>query len=218
MKSEILAKNYSAIKSLSCGDYKNAVTAFRSTLQNLLDQVGSVDESLEGADILFEPVSCEPVNSSSILDCNSFLFYNKVFLIHEAEDRLSSARQQNQVSVAILYNMGLAFHLLATKSTVNQHSNLTKALKLYEMALEANTKNDASEIENTFFLAIFNNMGNIYSHFMDEGRIQYCLEGMAYYLHCFCGPSEVVLDECLSHFQMNVALLYGSKIGVAPAA
>lgn len=211
---------------LTSGLYADAITVFRSTLEHLVYQVELPDDSPiklddHTSDIIIETVSCGIHDSpNDCFDSNSFFYYDKAFLICGAYDGSAflTARQHNQASVAVIYNMALSFHLLASHSTTNQHSNLIKALKLYEMAYDANSKNEDGDIGNLFFICILNNIGSIYSFLFHTDRTQHCLEGILRILRQCYDFQGLICEEDISHFRMNVALLYGPGVQLAPAA
>ena len=222
----ILASNLKAIQMLTEGSHGDAVIAFRTTLGHLLSKISdesspTVPEDASLAENIFKPVSCSvPGSWNSDLE-ESIVSYDKAFLISGCDggDAIFCTNKQcNQACVSVLFNMGLSFHLMASHSTTNQHKHLNKAIKFYQMALDANHKNEASQVKNIFSMAILNNMGSIFSHFLQVDRMQQCLQGMLELFRQLPSEPGLVCEDDVTLFRMNVALLHGKHLDVAPAA
>jgi hypothetical protein len=224
----ILESNRNAVEMLASGLYKDAVSAFRSTLKVLLPQITNEPDVFavvqDGSpEIAVELVSCQTSESArarSNMENSTFEFYDKAFRIIGTDDKstFNSVRKQNQASVTVLYNMALAFHLMAMRSATDRRANLNKALTLYEMAFEITVeKCDLPSIDNFFAMAILNNMGSIYAHWFDVESMHHCLEGLRRLLdfpHYGYEPARDGVEQ----FYLNVTLLYGQYAHPAPAA
>jgi hypothetical protein len=224
----ILVSNRDAVEMLASGSYRDAVSAFRSTLQVLLPQISDEPDVFEGVlddspEIAVELVSCQTSKSArarSNMEDSTFDFYDKAFRIIGTEDSSSfnSVRKENQASVTVLYNMALSYHLMAMHSATDQDANLNKALKLYEMAFEITVeKCDLPSIDNFFAMAILNNMGSIYAHLYDMESMHHCLEGLRRFLGFPLYGCALARDG-VEQFYLNVTLFYGQYVHPAPAA
>jgi hypothetical protein len=225
----ILESNRNAVEMLASGSYRDAVFAFRSTLEMLLPHISEEPDVFEvvqdgSPEIAVELVSCQTSESArarSNMEDSTFEFYGKAFRIIGTDDSSSfdSVRKQNQASVTVLYNMALAFHLMAMHSATDRDTNLKKALKLYEMAFHINVRRIVlSSIDNFFAMAILNNRGSIYAYLFDMERMHHCLEGLR---RCLDFPQYVhePARDGVEQNYLNVALLYGWHVHpAAPAA
>jgi hypothetical protein len=224
----ILVSNRNAVEMLASGSYRDAVSAFLSTLQMLLPQISEEPRVFEGVldgspEIAVELVFCQTSESArarSNMEDITFEFYDKAFRIIGTEDSSSfnSVRKENQAYVTFLYNMALSYHLMAMHSASDRHANLKKAIKLYEMAFEITVeKCDLPSIDNFFVMAILNNMGSIYAHLLDTENMHHCLEGLMRVLDFPLYGCELARDN-VEQFSLNVTLFYGQYVHPAPAA
>jgi hypothetical protein len=103
----------------------------------------------------------------SSLDCreqHEFSLFDQVFVIESTDEKvLSSEMNRNRTLVVVLYNMALAYHLMGTRDANDQKKNLKRSIRYYKMAMEVLRRNKDIDEKKLMFLAISNNMGNIYS-------------------------------------------------------
>jgi tetratricopeptide (TPR) repeat protein len=223
-ESSILVSNLKAIELLSAGSYRAAITAFGSMLRILIQQVsGESDDTKDDTpDLAIKPVSCEALAWSSparsSLKDDTFKFYDKAIHILGADvNSVLTARKHNKVSVIVLYNMALAFHLMAAHSATDKYSHLNTALNLYKMALNVNKKSDVHGIDNFLSMAILNNMCSIHAHSFNMEHMQGCLESLKECLDIFRDSCELA-DDGVELFHMNVIIFYGKNALTAPTA
>jgi hypothetical protein len=121
----------------------------------------------------------------------------------------------NRISMVVTYNMGMAHHLLGTRNGNKQRRNYTRALTMYEVAYTL--KKEYADNRDLAYLAVFNSMGHIYSHFWDKQSIHRCLEGMHSVLMS-CPSNEDRAREEYDPFFMNVMMYYKKEAVTTPAA
>jgi len=134
---------------------------------------------------------------------------------------------ETAMSAALVYNMGLAFHMLGMNDSSGdrQREMFVKAVRMYQMMLAIlgskmeeghPTLTSANGVK--LYLAAVNNLGVIHCHFFDISKARVCLDRL---IEC----SKNILNEDLfdspayGNIIMTV-LLYGGKdiIDAAPAA
>ena len=124
-----------------------------------------------------------------------------------------------ELSAMILYNMGLIYHRLAIKTGATH--DFSKAMKLYKVAgsiahsSEYHFTHDLTVLQ----LALFVNMGHIYSNFLDQKGTLECADG----IHHLYNSVEVIKlnPDTRELFYNNIFLSQQHKknlFGLAPAA
>ena len=162
--------------------------------------------------------SCDNHRSSSSCPSSIFTFYNSVVISDEmcAEAEPFFA---TELSAMILYNVGLIYHRLAllTGST----TYFSKAMKLYDIAAsivlapgaEHNFHHDLTVLQ----LALYVNMGHIYSNFLEQEGTKRCAEGIQ---ALFSSVDVNCLNpETRKLFYQNMFVTHaGLHLSLAPAA
>uniref|UniRef100_A0A7S3L496 KIF-binding protein n=1 Tax=Amphora coffeiformis TaxID=265554 RepID=A0A7S3L496_9STRA len=161
--------------------------------------------------------SCD--NHRSSCPCSIFSFYNSVVISDEmcAEAEPFFA---TELSAMILYNLGLLYHRLAllTGST----TYFSKAMKLYDIAASI-VLSPGAEQENfhhdltVLQLALYVNMGHIYSNFLEQEGTMRCAEGIQ---TLFSSVDVNCLNpETRKLFYQNMFVTHaGLHLSLAPAA
>jgi hypothetical protein len=153
---------------------------------------------------------------SSYQDDNSFHLFSRAILVEGCGQILAPSNLLlNRISMVVTYNLGLAHHLLGTQNGNKQRKNYTKALTMYKMAY--NLKKAYADSRDLMYLAVFNNMGHIYSHFFDKQSTHRCLEGIHSVLMS-CSSNEDSAREEYDPFFMNIMMFYKQETVATPAA
>jgi len=227
----IFSLNCQAVGLLREGQYNEASALFRAALNQLLSHIveGKQGLSSQGSHegiVKFRSVAIREStgSSSKALHYDAFSLYDRAFLLDEgmvAEgSSLASLEQEdrNITSAILLYNLGLAYHLMGIGGTLSSHDhNLRKALKLYKMMLDVADHCHNDDDCKIFYLAAWNNMGHIYSQFCEEGQVQSCLDWLRSVL-AVASDNDETWNEDYFHFTMNILLLHGHSTVVAAAA
>jgi tetratricopeptide (TPR) repeat protein len=218
----VLALNANGVNLLSSdGNVQGAIKVLREAL-TLLRQM------------LLVPVDADPDNAqdsyklqsvsvklddfiSSFQDDNSFHLFSRAILVEGCGQVLApSDYLLNRISMVVTYNLGMAHHLLGTRNGNKQRRNYTKALTMYEVAYTL--KKEYADNRDLVYLAVFNNMGHIYSHFWDKQSTNRCLEGMHSVLMSCSSNEDTRTCEEYDPFFMNVMMYYKKKAVATPAA
>jgi len=206
---------------LVTGSYKAAAVSFSSVVQLLRFEISPAQEGGDSNDNEDELEMCFYKSSRSLLmenlcDHNDFFVFDKAAIVMGIDDTLlTSSMKQSQVAASVLYNMALSHHLWALQTIKNQSKLLGKSLKLYEMALAATNCFEHTGHGIFLSMAINNNMGNIYSHFMDVEGTQECHAALRYNIQLSDGCPSGFQDD-IAHFADNTIL--DPQILNAPAA
>lgn len=184
--------------------------------------------------------------SSSSLPSTAYSMYNRalVFAEEDSQDDTSLlVTYKYRTGAIILYNLALVHHTIGVQLGVS--AALPHATRLYEMALQsiiigcssdspaATPLSDSSlsymqnlvsmDVEK-LFMALLNNLGNIYTHLYDYQNAQRCFTHLRVVLAaCSPGPpsqngtSISPEDEEYTFFFLN-AIFQGKELCVAPAA
>lgn len=119
---------------------------------------------------------------------NTFALYENAFYLENMDNTLHSSNNQEEeedsnfvlINAALLYNIGLAHHRLGVTEIEDSTKNLRHALRYYKLAMSAirqNTQHKAAHQSAQLFLivlALFNNMGHIFSHFCRQEEATSC--------------------------------------------
>jgi len=198
------------------GSFRNAVAACQSGLRLLRSRVSTLPEEQNDVDGSFSTFKCGLVSvRTTEIDCDTdpLKTYDKAIRILQLNQDSSfyTPEQESLTSVVLLYNMALAFHLM--------HTHHRKALQLYEMALQLLENFPHDEANVLFFsMAVINNMGNIYSSFMDWENTDKCMDSLKYFLEKFYQCCDGSYSEETIYFLLNTIAVDGPYKKCAPAA
>jgi tetratricopeptide (TPR) repeat protein len=216
-----LALNANAVNLLSSnGNAQGAIKVLREALTALRQMLlvpfdTHPDNARESCKLRSVSVKLDD-STSSFQDDNSFHLFSRAILVEGCGQAMApSDYLLNRISMAVTYNLGLAHHLLGTRDGNKQRRNYTKALTMYEVAYTL--KKEYADNRDLMYLAVFNNMGHIYSHFWDKESIHRCLEGMHSVLMS-CSSNEERACEEYDPFFMNVMMFYKKEAVATPAA
>lgn len=209
------------------GCYHDAIRLFRSDLKEMLSSiyVDSCDDGVDGGSLVaqIETIPCQ-LNESICLDHSLSTIFAKAAVVrksflHCADDasKLCPATRKHS-AVAYVFNIALAYHLLAYKSESAQEKTIRKAVRMYEIALAVIKKivpRDSGM--NVIELAILNNLGHIFSsYFFDIQKVRACFSAMEKILQSQIDSDEAMED--ILEFHHSALLFTNSLMTAAPAA
>jgi hypothetical protein len=210
------------------GSSRRALTLFRCALQRLLE--GEKTNAPQGgkessASLLVRSVSSREVTCTSKLsplnyrEQQAFCLYDRAFVIKSADEKVMfSETNRSRTLVVVLYNMALTYHLMGVRDANNQKKNLKRSMRYYRMAMQVLGRNSDIDRKKILYLAVSNNMGNIYAHLFETTRAQICLDRMASTLEALYSDTSSDMGDVYSFFHLNVVILFGQKEPAAPAA
>jgi hypothetical protein len=226
----ILDFNSEGVNKMRKGSYQEATACFRQALEQLFSSDNN-SSNREPQDVeaaraiqpvlsndLVQSIDLSETGAASFQEHHPFSLFARAFVIPTNKaTSLSSRVAREKMTAAILYNMGLAHHLLGIRDSINGQRSLKHALKFYQMAMEVLGRTVSIDETKLMFLAITNNMGSIYSHNFEINKVRVCLEWMAVSLKSLYSTTrdDMNLGEEYIHFQMNVVF---PKTKVSPAA
>lgn len=151
---------------------------------------------------------------------NFFSVYNRAFCFNEVRVRsLGWFRRLRLLPVVIMYNMGLAHHLIALRSVSCKTYHL--AFQCYEIALNAVDEAQRTEIctsdYNLLSLALTNNMGFIRSHQFNVQQTLY-FAGRMLTTFATMDCSQLLIKEEYVFYYMNLLFVLNRFPIFAPAA
>ena len=151
---------------------------------------------------------------------NYFSIYNRAFRFMDERARSHDwFRRVRLLPAMVLYNLGLAHHLLALQSVKSEQYCL--ALKYYDMALGAADCAQQKELPRSDYsllvLALANNMGFIASHQFNEQQSLY-LAGRMLTTFATMDCSRLLIKEEYVFYYMNLLFVLNRYPVFAPAA
>ena len=217
----VLALNVHAVNLMtSDGNVQDAIDILREALTALRQMILVPFDT--GPDDAQETYKLRSVSAklddltSSLQDDNSFHLFSRAILVEGCGQVLApSGHLLNRIAMVVTYNLGIAHHLLGTQNGNNQKRNYTKALTMYEEAYTL--KKEYADNRDLVHLAVFNNMGHIYSHFFDKQSTKRCLEGLHSVLISYSSNEDRACEE-YDPFFMNILMYYMQETVATPAA
>jgi tetratricopeptide (TPR) repeat protein len=219
----VLALTANAVNFLSGnGNIQGAIDVLHEALAALRQCVTSksMDTAVsdDGQHSSFRSVSTNVDAFPNCQDGNPFCLLNRAILFEGCHPTSTPSDELlNHLSMVITYNLGLAYHLLGMQNGNNQRKNYNKALKMYKVTASLMRLYPDNRGRDLLYLAVFNNMGNIYSHFYDRENTQHCLEGMKAILMS-CSDNDELKSEDYSPFYMNMMMFYRQRTVASAAA
>lgn len=222
---DVVGMNAKGTQLLRAGKRSEAACVFRQALKQLLNGfVRDPDDECLAPGVTTHLIQSVEIEDSSISSCkkfldqNTFAFFEKAFIINATDDGgLCDYTNQNLMSTVLLFNLGLSFHLAGVSQAMEQKANLTKALKLYTMAVDVLTAEIGVMNTPLMSLALANNMGSIYSHFFEAEEVSNCLDWIRCILEETCHRLLGEIED-YSVFHMNVMLLEDREVNQVAAA
>jgi tetratricopeptide (TPR) repeat protein len=229
---ESIPLNAQAVVLMQQGSFQEAISVFRTAIGELLGRPAGDDHQQENMDttdnatpkllsVRSVPLEHSLLNTSSCQDHHAFSLFDRPLVIDGAElATVSSFAVENCVSAVILFNMGLALQLQGMRNVDSLQTSYLKALIFYKMATEILERctNSDDEVNCLVYLAVANNMGQIYSTFCETSKAQQCLEWLQTILEAAKDSDAYILgDEC-HQFRMNVLIVHWQHAAAAAAA
>merc|ERR1712228_674795 len=123
-----------------------------------------------------------------------------------------SKKENNQVYILLLYNIGLALHMEGIRNNHNSKANLMKALQFYELAMSmiAIEWKDIDPDDLLLLLAVSNNLGHIHSHLLNFAETQKFLVWLRHLMkayHQYNKRGNMISDKDYSFFFTNSLFL-----------
>lgn len=170
----------------------------------------------------FSAVPVDEAESSTLMaasPANFFTIYPQAFTF-QYNGRVVDEPSSFEVSVALLFNTGLAHHLRGMRHPTSCQSDLKEALHYYKLGLALVRQNAGiCSQSNAFYLislALLNNAGHVFEHFGHTHHAKKCRNNMENLLdknEFFSIP-----EEQFEIFHSNVFFSKSSVIRAAPAA
>eukprot|EP00977_Amphora_coffeiformis_P009143 scaffold2072_cov162-Amphora_coffeaeformis.AAC.11 len=172
-------------------------------------------------DACFSVVPMEEAGSSKLMAAspsNTFTLYPQAFTIqcNGGMDQRSSL----ELSVVLLFNIGLTYHLRAMRRPTACQSDFKEALRYYKLGLTLVCQNGSEGSDSSILylisLALLNNAGHVFSHFGFSPQANVYRERMEDLLDndtLFGIP-----EEHIEFFHSNVFFAKSCSIRAAPAA
>lgn len=227
---DIIALNAKAVVLMQEGSFQEAISVFRTAIGDLLfpagnDQQKSMDVTDNVTPTLLSvrsvPFDHSLYKPSSYQDHHAFSLFDRPLVIDDTElTAVSSSAVEHCVSAVILFNMGLALQLQCMQKARPTQACFLKALRFYRMATEILERctNSDDEVNCLVYLAVANNMGNIYSTFCETSKAQQCLEWLQTILELEKDTELYVLSDEYHLFRMNVLIVHWQDAAAAAAA
>ena len=145
-------------------------------------------------------------------------FFDRAFRIETDEDsKLLSGENENKTCCLLLYNIGCCHHALGIQGGCQDE--LSKAFKLYRMALEFVTFNESTEDDDTLLmlsLAVMNNVAHIQSFFFHYDEVRHCVSWLRQAAQHF-QPSSLSEEDYMFFF-LRFFVLPTNELHSSPAA
>lgn len=224
----ILAMNNEAVVSfLQLGRYEMSISLLHKTLEQLYEEVIDSEDHTRSTsqvtlhDLSFKAIPLDEDDSAVLLAAspsNMFTVYPVAFTIkcNRATERNTSLG----LYIALLFNKGLAHHLRGLRHPTACQRDLHEAIRYYRLGLELVRQNvSLSTMSNAFYLvclALLNNAGHIFCHFLRSSVARSCLDSIETLLQA-CHSFDPSLAQT-AFFHSIVLLSKSYNITVAPAA
>jgi hypothetical protein len=203
-----------AIDHMQSRSYARAIANLRGVLSGIKvatstsEEQRHADQDCKMSDLPLELISLRDsfdANQTLYADQNAFSFYDGAIGIFATE---ANPAWQLQMSVIVLYNIGLAFHLKALQdATKSQDRFLPQALRCYRMAMSLLQKRESCR-NNLLRMALYNNMGHIHLLSLDEKSAHLCVESLRRLLAVEMATNQTKSAE-YAHFRINILVLEG---------
>lgn len=175
MSRRIVALNNNGVKSLACGDLREAILSFRHAIECLKVEIETKhgdrrsdpaeSTSLENLSLVMTDLNC--INGSFMLEItphNIFDVFQYAFSFPKIE---SLERLQTEVSIVLFYNLALAHHLSGFAHAPHFDGHLREALRFYKLSLVLFRSSEDLNLDLGHFslmVGLITNLGHIFSH------------------------------------------------------
>jgi hypothetical protein len=146
----------------------------------------------------------------------NFVFRDPIEIPLAALTSQPSEQLYTKLTLVVMYNLALSFHLSALKST--SVSRLLRAKRLYEFVFQMHLE-DTCDATLLYSLALMNNLGLIYNVLGDEERSSQCFQHMLATMMFLLECDEAHTIKQWDGFISNVMfLIFTEQQPIAPAA
>jgi hypothetical protein len=254
--------NIEGILKLQQGNNWEAIWSFNDGLRRVLAALQAVSASDEQhmsasaslRDILFSVNLCQrtetytTIANSGTADCRFAIYCRALHLSLDNVPCKSTSNDETSLSTVpvayyhlvcgvLLYNIGLAYHLIALENGCSKL--LEKTLEFYSVAhrtlcqsnISQQTRSELQELGTLAFLALANNVGHIHAVLFNQTETKICGDAILNRLSSLLGPVksssntgpidyDAILDEAKDYreFMLNASFFLGTDLMPAPAA
>lgn len=210
--------------------YKEAVGELQMALRRILTDVQLHEKAIETRDgpnneddsLRLVSVAVVPESLDLRLKKSAYYIYGRAFLftVKDGETVTRTYSRLNIVICTLIYNLGIAHHLMALHGLPRQHL-FQRALGLYDTAIGILHNCQLPTVDRRFGilkLAVHNNKGHIHSLQFDDENVKRCMNIVRTVLARYSPTDDSNLSDCVN-LHMNVVLFRnGLCIPFAPAA
>ncbi|CAB9508351.1 expressed unknown protein [Seminavis robusta] len=229
MTSTVFDLNNQGIHYLQQGSLGEAANTFQSALMRLREvlyrtikadttQRSSSSSSIDNRIAI--PTRTGPSSPSNVLQNeNQFSLFDQAFILPcrlSESEILLSVDLENLVSCCLLYNLALTYHKrgLAT----GKSKDLQQAVSLYQKAATlGDFVEELAEQSLLQILAVFNNLGHIYSEHFESAQVSGCMDSILMILES-SESYEHLQEEDYNFFSWHFFLYPEIPVWLAPAA
>lgn len=208
---------------LECGDFVTARNCFRDALQFMTVSIVELQNEMQGQPQVLDDGerlsefqwSVLPHTPLHIAPDAYYVYQRGIFIYRDEDDSSPSPFELSEESSMIVYNLGLAFHLIGIST--NTASNLNEALSFYKISSAIRARRANAKNPEVIDLAIYNNMGHVCYEQVDYNQARSCFatlkRGLIYFSHQ--GLIDFLADEDSDGFVLNASI---QEVTLAAAA
>jgi tetratricopeptide (TPR) repeat protein len=223
-KQQIVALSVRASLCLSVGSYQEAIQALTLILRGLLEKATCSEKDelvkMESQELdlqyLLLPAVSQPTSSSASSEDDGYAMFMRSLIVEDADTIFASRQSQCAYTAVILYQMGLAYHIMGFHSKRSDKYFQTAAV-VYQRGIHMLQVSCPDEWSYGLLkMALFNNLGHVLLRLGEFERVRECMDRMVPLLTDYLDYFDEV-DADLLGCRMNVLVLQGSFCN-APAA
>jgi hypothetical protein len=159
-------------------------------------------------------------DTASVSPNNVFVIFDRAFTFSEEFRELKSRAESSKASATLLYNMGMALHLVGVQE--NNTAVLEKSLRAYQMAYSVLLGEDCDEdcCSLLVMLALINNMSHIHYALSNFKEARRCRDLIPQVFACSSpfGSSEAAGDDYVFFVLEAMMFCEGRELDCAPVA
>jgi len=238
---QAIIKSNQGVDQVEHGCYSNAVNSFTDAL-SILHPLVREQETNEGAPLDFqeekvalsqqskpqeqeqsnEGCSYErpktPLEQCHIVESDNFIFQEPIEIpFHSVANSTPSPQLYSKISIVVLYNLGLSFHLCSIQR--KSWDALNRARKIYELAFAMHMNDESCDVTILYTLALLNNLGLVYRALGESQRSQQCFHNLMSTMMYIMESNESRTIRQWDDFMSNVLQFAHCDIDLlAPAA
>lgn len=226
MTRQVSALNKMGVKNLQIGRFQEAILSFRHAIEVMKSNTSNfkcamesgLKDSTDGFCLDRITLGChEEPDDTECSPHNTFDLFSCAFGLPKIK---SVATMPIEISLVLLYNLGLAYHMSGLFHQENSSHKLSEAHRCYTLSLALFEKCIDSEMNPSCYAVIcanLNNMGHILSHLLLVEEAQAC----AQHLQVLLDSPEVTVDlteEEAQFFFLTCSYVQNFRFHAAPAA